>query len=200
MEDPATTTLSQEETPRETLGRRQLLKAIAATGGAVAASTLLPGEWAKPVVEVGVLPAHAQISLTPEPQPEPLAYSAVCDTNPGGGDVSIPAFNGTISQIKPFIVVTSGSGPVNGIPVTLSIEMTSQGTPPPPPPTFVNASQSTTTTTTADGPGRAQFQDVSVVAGGQIGQAFFLIFDFVTPVGTIQARCGEFTWGPPGPD
>jgi len=201
MEDPATTTLSQETPPRETLGRRQLLKAIAATGGAVAASTLLPGEWAKPVVEVGVLPAHAQISLTPEPEPTPesLAYSAVCDTNPGGGDISIPAFNGTISQIQPFIVVTSGSGPVNGIPVTLSVEMTSQGTPPPPPPTFVNDSQNTTTTTTADGPGRAQFQDVSITAGGQRGQAFFLIFDFVTSVGTIQARCGEFTWGPPGP-
>jgi len=50
MEDPATTTLSQETPPRETWAR-QLLKA-SRTGGAVAASTLLPGEWAKPVVEV----------------------------------------------------------------------------------------------------------------------------------------------------
>ncbi len=198
MEDPAATTLPQETSPKETLGRRQLLKAIAATGGAVAASTLLPGEWAKPVVEVGVLPAHAQISETPvpgpTPSPVPLAYSVVCDSNPGGGDISIPQFNGTISEISPFIVVTSGTGPVNGIPVTLSIEMTSPGTPP----TFANGSQSTTTATTADGPGRAQFQNVRITAGGQVGQSFFLIFDFATSVGTIQARCGEFTWGPPG--
>lgn len=44
------------------MSRRRLLKAIAATGGAVAASTLLPGKWTKPVVEVGVLPLHAQVS------------------------------------------------------------------------------------------------------------------------------------------
>jgi hypothetical protein len=42
--------------------RRELLKALAATGGAVAASGVLSGQWVKPVVEVGVLPAHAQIS------------------------------------------------------------------------------------------------------------------------------------------
>jgi hypothetical protein len=47
---------------KETLGRRQLLKALAAGGGAVAGAALLPGQWAKPVVEVGVLPAHAQTS------------------------------------------------------------------------------------------------------------------------------------------
>jgi hypothetical protein len=40
--------------------RRRLLKLAAATGGAVAASTLLPTEWAKPVIEAGLLPAHAQ--------------------------------------------------------------------------------------------------------------------------------------------
>lgn len=52
---------------QRTLNRRQLLKAIAAAGGAVAAATMLPGEWAKPVVEMGVLPAHAQVT---GPQPE----------------------------------------------------------------------------------------------------------------------------------
>ncbi|GAB4425848.1 MAG: hypothetical protein Kow0031_05510 [Anaerolineae bacterium] len=45
------------------LGRRELLKALAATGGAITAATVLPGEWSKPVVEAGVLPAHAQSSL-----------------------------------------------------------------------------------------------------------------------------------------
>jgi len=47
---------------KETLGRRQLLKALAAGGGAVAGAALLPGQWLTPVVEVGVLPAHAQTS------------------------------------------------------------------------------------------------------------------------------------------
>ena len=47
---------------RRAISRRELLKIIAATGGALAASTLLPGKWARPVVEAGVLPAHAQQS------------------------------------------------------------------------------------------------------------------------------------------
>ncbi|MBN1180046.1 MAG: twin-arginine translocation signal domain-containing protein [Anaerolineae bacterium] len=46
----------------EGLSRRELLKALAATGGAVAAATLLPEQWSSPAVQVGVLPAHAQIS------------------------------------------------------------------------------------------------------------------------------------------
>ncbi len=47
--------------------RRQLLKIIATTGGTLALSNSLPDKWAKPIVEVGVLPAHAQMStsLTP---------------------------------------------------------------------------------------------------------------------------------------
>jgi hypothetical protein len=62
MEQPIRHVEAPEETPEKTLGRRELLKALAAAGGAVTASSLLPGEWAKPVVEVGVLPAHAQVS------------------------------------------------------------------------------------------------------------------------------------------
>lgn len=49
-----------EESGQKTLGRRELLKALAATGGAVTTASLLPGKWAKPVIEAGVLPAHAQ--------------------------------------------------------------------------------------------------------------------------------------------
>jgi len=51
-----------EEATQKTLGRRELLKALAATGGAVTAASMLPGKWAKPVIEAGVLPAHAQAS------------------------------------------------------------------------------------------------------------------------------------------
>lgn len=48
-------------TSDQTTSRRELLKALAATGGVMALSNL-PGKWVKPVVEVGVLPAHAMIS------------------------------------------------------------------------------------------------------------------------------------------
>jgi hypothetical protein len=44
------------------LTRRELLKILTATGGAVALASV-PSEWKTPVVEVGALPAHAQGSL-----------------------------------------------------------------------------------------------------------------------------------------
>ena len=55
-------------TVRPTFGRRQLLKALAGTG-VVATSTLLPERWTTPVVEMGMLPAHAQTSPTATPIP-----------------------------------------------------------------------------------------------------------------------------------
>ncbi|HEY9078017.1 MAG TPA: twin-arginine translocation signal domain-containing protein [Anaerolineaceae bacterium] len=45
--------------------RRELLKVLAASGGAVAAASFLPGKWVKPLVKAGVLPAHAQSSQNP---------------------------------------------------------------------------------------------------------------------------------------
>jgi hypothetical protein len=47
---------------RTRISRRTLLKVIAAAGGSLAASTMLPGKWVKPVLKVGVLPVHAQTS------------------------------------------------------------------------------------------------------------------------------------------
>ena len=47
----------------QSLSRRELLKALAATAGATAAAAFLPGNWVKPVVTAGVLPAHAQGTL-----------------------------------------------------------------------------------------------------------------------------------------
>jgi hypothetical protein len=44
------------------LSRRQALKAATAIGGALAASSMLPDQWTKPVIGAGVLPAHAQAS------------------------------------------------------------------------------------------------------------------------------------------
>lgn len=53
--------------------RRQLLKLLAATGGSLALSTTLPVKWAEPVVEVGMLPAHAQASPA-----EPIIITTLC--------------------------------------------------------------------------------------------------------------------------
>ncbi len=43
--------------------RKQFLKLLLAGGTATAAASLFPGKWVKPLVKVGVLPAHAQASL-----------------------------------------------------------------------------------------------------------------------------------------
>lgn len=40
--------------------RRDLLKILAASGGALAAAAFLPARWSKPLVAAGVLPVHAQ--------------------------------------------------------------------------------------------------------------------------------------------
>jgi hypothetical protein len=47
--------------------RRELLKSLAALGGAVAASSLLPEKWSRPQVGAGALPAHAQSTLCAPP-------------------------------------------------------------------------------------------------------------------------------------
>jgi hypothetical protein len=45
------------------LNRREVLKALMASGGALAVAAFLPSKWGKPMVEAGVLPAHAQGSI-----------------------------------------------------------------------------------------------------------------------------------------
>jgi hypothetical protein len=72
MEQPVNDNVVPPEEPNaegaETFSRRRLLRALAATGGAVAGASLLPGEWVKPVIEAGVLPAHAQVTeVSPAP-------------------------------------------------------------------------------------------------------------------------------------
>ena len=45
------------------LNRRLFLKSIISAGGAITAAAFLPSKWIKPMVEIGVLPAHAQTSF-----------------------------------------------------------------------------------------------------------------------------------------
>jgi hypothetical protein len=49
------------------LTRRQLIKILAALGGAVTASSLMPEKWSRPQVGFGALPAHAQSTLCAPP-------------------------------------------------------------------------------------------------------------------------------------
>jgi hypothetical protein len=76
MNQPLPSPDLSEKEPAASLGRRELLKALAASGGAVAA-TILPGQWAEPVVEVGLLPAHAQASAPGQAPPlvQPVIFS-----------------------------------------------------------------------------------------------------------------------------
>ncbi len=81
-----------EQDREHELGRRQLLKTLIATGGTVAASALLSSKWVKPIIEAGVLPAHAQGSITPTPSPTPSSSPTVlCYTpTPSSTPTSFP--------------------------------------------------------------------------------------------------------------
>jgi len=74
----------EDETPKgqraRMMGRRQLLKTLITTGGAVTASALLPGRWIKPAVEVGELPSHAQVSPVLIPSSTHTPPSPTCYT------------------------------------------------------------------------------------------------------------------------
>lgn len=180
----------EEERHKRTISRRKLLKALAAAGGAVAVTTLLPSKWAKPVVEVGVLPVHAQATAAavPTDTPVPLAYAANCDSTPGGGNISIglPSGTGRITNIRPYLAVISGTGPIAGITAT----MTAAAVPPSALPIFTPPLPRTAIT---DASGVADFGTLDVT--GTAGQAFNLVFDFATPVSTPASTCGQYVLG-----
>ncbi len=185
---------SSPSEPELTIGRRQLLKALA-TGGFVLAIPQLPQQWMAPRAEVGTLPIHAQISsitatptptptatptLTPTPQP---SFSGVCDSTPGGGDLRIT--QGTINSIRPYLQLISGVASLQGIPATMTVQVTSASSPAFNPPLPLTA--------TTDVAGRANFGNLAVT--GTPGDSFFLVFNFATSNGTVQFRCGEFFFG-----
>jgi hypothetical protein len=55
----------------ESLGRRELLKAMAGASGWAASRLLLPAAWSAPVLASMALPAHAQMSSPNSEPPEP---------------------------------------------------------------------------------------------------------------------------------
>lgn len=54
----------------EKISRRDLIKALIAGSGGIVAAGFVPEKWLKPVVKSGVLPVHAQASITPTPVPD----------------------------------------------------------------------------------------------------------------------------------
>jgi hypothetical protein len=159
-----------------TFNRRELLKAITAAGGAIVASTLLPGEWAKPVVEVGVLPAHAQVSDL-EPQ-----YGVQCDSTPGGGDITVVS-EFCIDEVAALVVLYSGEGQVEGIDVTLTCsDPTIEFTPALP------------QVVTTDAEGRALFGTLCILSEEPDGTEFDLVFTYPHPVTEepVAAGCGTY--------
>jgi len=174
---------ANEENTSKTWGRRELLKALAATTGAVALSNV-PNEWNKPEVGFGILPAHAQASddnnrggVAPAP-----TFALFCDSLPGGGNYDVNPFNGTISNIRPRLVLTSGSGSVANVTATMI-------------PTLVSGSATfnpPSGTTTTDASGVADFGSVTVSGDGPTTQ-FNLIFTFAVPGGPPETiQCGLF--------
>ncbi len=69
----------QERPASKPISRRNALKIIAAATGAATLSNL-PGQWLKPVLRVGVLPAHAQTSGQPTANPNPTAANTATPT------------------------------------------------------------------------------------------------------------------------
>ncbi len=175
MEQPAEVETPSSE-PESAIGRRQLLKTLAA-GGAAVAFTQLPRQWTAPHTDVNTLPVRVQISGV---QP---SYSGVCDSLPGGGDLRLTA--GAISNIQPYLKLLSGIASLQGITTTMEVEVTSGSLP-----TFTPTLPQATTTNAS---GQAVFNDLTVT--GQPGDHFFLVFNFAAPTGNIQLRCGEFFFG-----
>ncbi len=107
MNDQTLATSSTLEEER-TLGRRELLKALTAGGGAIAASAMLSGKWVKPVVEVGVLPAHAQSSV--------LTYFSIFFSVTPASEVEINSGRGpsavkvTVQGNKAYVEANNGNG------------------------------------------------------------------------------------------
>jgi hypothetical protein len=63
--------MTDQTNPKQTLSRRDALKSLAAATGATALSAL-SSQWETPLVEMGALPAFAQVSGQPEPTGTPL--------------------------------------------------------------------------------------------------------------------------------
>jgi hypothetical protein len=119
------------------IARRTLLKTILAGSGSIVAASFLPGRWLKPVVRMGVLPAHAQSSdptcsagtfgmtvlVTPTTEVQLITIittpSSMIGQNITWQFNSLPTFSGGVTFVndppdKP-LPLTSGTGSVTDL-------------------------------------------------------------------------------------
>lgn len=167
--------------PKE-MDRRQLLTQLGATG-LVGASLLADGGWRKPVVQAAALPPHAQVSPAPTSTTVPTVYAMQCDSTPGGGDITAGT-DFCIAEVAARVLLVTGTGPVVGIPVSLTCSN--------PAVTFVTPPPASVPT---DATGRASFGSLCVMADGlSSGTTFNLVFSCVDPVngGTLSCNCGTY--------
>jgi hypothetical protein len=149
------------ESSETSLGRRKLLKALATGGGAIVATTTLPGQWVKPLIEIGLLPAHAQASSPAVVAP----FSIIPEADPLGGPITTCP-EATITIIS----ATLSPAPPAGQTVTFTI-----GDIVPNNPAFPPTFSQTTGTATTDAAGVAIF-NTPVTVSGDTGDTFVITF------------------------
>jgi hypothetical protein len=106
-----------EEPTKQTLNRREMLKVLVAASGAMGAVAFLPAKWSKPVIEAGVIPAHAQSSQYPltisgltafvdvEPPPDITGYGRFSWDDPLGAVSCGDQINATIQGCAQSVLV-----------------------------------------------------------------------------------------------
>lgn len=106
---------NHESETNRSVSRREALKNLAAITGAVSLA-ILPHRWEKPIIEVGVLPVHAQGSPVSQPTAIPItvAISNLSKNFTGLNDCTTPAGTGSSNNLSfdytdPSNRVTSGS-------------------------------------------------------------------------------------------
>jgi hypothetical protein len=101
--------------------RRRLLKSLAA-GGVVAGAHVVPDRWIKPVVDVVVVPAHAQASAPSMTAQLTLAVGDGSETV-GPGTTTVDPIFPSVSPFTITALATLVNPPVPGQNVTLSLAL-----------------------------------------------------------------------------
>jgi len=85
--------------------RRKLLKGLAAGGGAITTSKLLPESWGKPILDAITLPAHAQATglrvLTASALANTTAVSCATSPDSANYDLGDEDFGNILAELNP---------------------------------------------------------------------------------------------------
>jgi len=109
--------MPHERRKDKSLARRDALKALAAATGAVALAGL-PKEWETPAIEVGALPAHAQVSCglvisNVDVSREELFYAVSFDYDDALGDVGLDTVVRFEVTSQPAGITQSSEDPIS---------------------------------------------------------------------------------------